>query len=365
MNNLRVSLKALAALFIPIVLLGLGACSSNDDYISGDLEGPVTPRVGWEQSVPYGMVVCPSGTFHMGQADQNVPATQVNFNKQVTIGGFYMDETEITNNEYRQFMEFLLKPNLYPEWEETHAWLDSTVKLEGDQYVMDEIYPDTTVWMNDFSHHYGDPMMEYYYFHTAFDDYPVVGVDWYAARIFCDWRTKYMNEYRTKISGYNLFANPNFRLPSEAEWEYAGRGGRDMVKYPWGGPYLRNAKGCMLANLKPGRGNYYDDGFMYTAPVGSYFANDFGLYDMSGNVSEWCEDDYYEGYMPTVWDLNPKYVDSEGKEKRKVIRGGSWKDIPFYLQLGSRNYEYADSATSYVGFRCVMTYLGRSSGFEF
>ena len=83
---------------------------------------------------------------------------------------------------------------------------------------------------------------------------------------------------------------PNFRLPTEAEWEYAARGGRDMAKYPWGNPYIRNSKGCMLANFKPGRGNYYDDGFAYTAPVASYFANDYGLYDMSGNVAEWCED---------------------------------------------------------------------------
>jgi gliding motility-associated lipoprotein GldK len=156
---------------------------------------------------------------------------------------------------------------------------------------------------------------------------------------------------------------PRFRLPSEAEWEYAARGGRDMAKYPWGNPYVRNAKGCMLANFKPGRGNYYDDGFMYTSPVASYFSNDYGLYDMSGNVSEWCEDAFYEAAVPTTWDLNPTYYDEN--EPRKIVRGGSWKDIAYYLETGTRTFENRDSAKSFIGFRCAVTYLGRSSGAEF
>lgn len=311
---------------------------------NGDLVG-VPDREGWVMSVPYGMIVCPSGTFHMGQADQDVPATFINMNKQVTIGGFYMDETEITNNEYRQFMNAMLT--------------DSSAL--GVEYLMTELYPDTTVWMRDFSHHMGDPMMEYYYAHPAFDDYPVVGVDWFAARKFCEWRTNYMNDWRVNQNG--LFPMPNFRLPSEAEWEYAARGGRDMAKYPWGNPYIRNSKGCMLANFKPGRGNYFDDGFMYTSPVASYFSNDYGLYDMAGNVSEWCEDAFSEVAVPVVWDLNPEYKDDA--EPRKVIRGGSWKDVAYYLETGTRTYEYQDTTKSYIGFRCVMTYLGRSSGMEF
>ncbi|WMJ72498.1 gliding motility lipoprotein GldK [Cytophagaceae bacterium ABcell3] len=321
----------------------LQSCQRGPDG-GGDLIG-VPDREGWVMTVPYGMTTCPSGTFHMGQADEDVPASQINLNKQVTIGGFYMDETEITNNEYRQFMD---------------VYLNDSVEALGEQYIMTELYPDTTVWVKDFSHHMGDPMMEYYYAHPAFDEYPVVGVDWWAARIFCDWRTKHMNNWRAE---HGLFKMPNFRLPSEAEWEYAARGGRDMAKYPWGNPYIRNAKGCMLANFKPGRGNYYDDGFMYTSPVASYFSNDFGLYDMAGNVAEWCEDAYYDAAVPVVWDLNPTYYDDD--EPRKIIRGGSWKDIAYYLETGTRTFEYQDSAKSYVGFRCVMTYLGRSSGSEF
>jgi gliding motility-associated lipoprotein GldK len=206
----------------------------------------------------------------------------------------------------------------------------------------------------------GDPLMEYYYTHPAFDDYPVVGVDWFAAKYFCDWRTKHKNNYNVENG---MAPMPNFRLPSEAEWEYAARGGRDMATFPWGGPYLRNAKGCMLANFKPGRGDYYSDGYTYTGPVGAYFPNDFGLYDMSGNVSEWCEDAYYDAAVPVVWDLNPTYYND--KEPRKIVRGGSWKDIAYFLETGTRNFEYQDSARSFIGFRSAMIYLGRSSGKEF
>jgi formylglycine-generating enzyme len=343
MNKLRV-LKKVIVLSVLGVAFFLTSCGGGAPTATGDLVG-VPDRTGWTQSVPYGMVVCPSGTFHMGQADEDIAQSMINQNRQITIGGFYMDDTEITNNEYRQFMEAIL--------------MDS-IDVLGEEYVMTELYPDTTVWVKDFTHHMGDPMMEYYYMHPAFDDYPVVGVDWFACQYFCEWRTNYMNEWRASVG---MFENPRFRLPSEAEWEYAARGGRDMAKYPWGNPYIRNAKGCMLANFKPGRGNYYDDGFMYSSPVASYFSNDWGLYDMAGNVSEWCQDAYYAASVPTVWDLNPTYF--KDSEPRKIIRGGSWKDIAFYLECGTRDFEYQDTSKSFLGFRCAMTYLGRSSGMEF
>lgn len=332
----------LASIFSMLLLGACGGRKSSDG--GGDLIG-AGQREGWTMSVPFGMVVVSSGTFHMGQSDQDVPATQINMNKQITIGGFYMDDTEITNNEYRQFIEVMLGDSL---------------EVLGEDYIRRELYPDTTVWVRDFSYHLGDPMMEYYWWHPAFDRYPVVGVDWFAAKYFCEWRTKHMNNWRTENG---MWAMPNFRLPSEAEWEYAARGNRDGGKYPWGGPYLRNSKGCMLANLKPGRGNYYDDAFMYTSPVAVYFANDFGLYDMAGNVAEWCEDAYYDAAVPVVWDMNPTYFDNN--EPRKIIRGGSWKDVAYYLETGTKTYEFQDTTRSYIGFRCAMTYLGRSSGMEF
>jgi gliding motility-associated lipoprotein GldK len=341
--------NALYAIVAVVSAISITSCGGKKKAMEGQLTG-VLGREGWKQEVPFGMIVVPAGVFHMGQADEDIVNSKIAMNKQVTIGGFYMDETEITNNEYRQFIE------------EFKANPDSTEDGEilTEEEIMERFYPDTTVWMTDFTHHYGDPMVENYYAHPAYDNYPVVGVTYFAAEAFCGWRTKFLNEAR---EGQGKFPQPKFRLPSEAEWEYASRGGRDMSKYPWGGPYVRNAKGCALANFKPGRGNYYDDGFQYTNPVAAYFPNDYGLYDMAGNVAEWCKDAYNPAAVPLVWDLNPIYWDE--REPRKVIRGGSWKDIAYYIETGTRTYEYQDSSRAFVGFRCVMTFLGRSSGMEF
>lgn len=358
MKGLSYSLMLFAAALISgCGLLGLGGRGSD----RGELVG-VPGRTGWVQTTPFGMVPIPAGTFHMGQADEDPASTQINFNKQVTIGSFYMDDTEITNNEYRQFTNFFL--------------VDQG-SIEGFEIPTEEefrrlYYPDTTVWVKDFAHHMGDPIQDYYYWHPGYDDYPVVGINWNAAVFFCKWRTAYLNDYRRSVGDFPM---PAFRLPNEAEWEYAARGGRDMAKYPWGNPYIRNSKGCLLANFKPGRGNFYDDGYAYTAKVMSFFPNDYGLYDMAGNVSEWCRDDFYAASVPTVWDLNPQYIDPEtdptnprykpNKPAKKVIRGGSWKDVAYYLETGTRTYEFRDSTRAYIGFRCAMNHLGRSSGSEF
>lgn len=341
---MRVKLSSLMVIALGATISGCGLFGGGNQGTNGELLG-APDRQGWEMTRPFGMVSVPAGTFHMGQADEDLAATQINFNKQVTIGAFFMDDTEITNNEYRQF---------------TQALEAGTEPFSAAGFSKEDLKPDTTVWTKDFTHHMGDPLVQYYWDHPAFDDFPVVGVSWEAARVFCEWRTRHMNDYR---STEGLPDMPNFRLPSEAEWEYAARGGRDMAKYPWGNPYIRNTKGCLLANFKPGRGNYYDDGYAYTAPVGTYFSNDFGLYDMSGNVAEWCEDAYNPAAMPLVWDLNPTYFDDSINEK--VIRGGSWKDIAYYLETGTRTFEEKDAKKSSIGFRCAMTYLGRSSGYEF
>ncbi|MDQ3291570.1 MAG: SUMF1/EgtB/PvdO family nonheme iron enzyme [Bacteroidota bacterium] len=329
--------KFLKLSFIAVSVIILGGCGMRGGP-EGDVIGVQDRPEFNPQEVPYGMVPCPGGTFHMGQTDQDIAATMSNLNKQVTIRGFYMDETEITNNEYREFV---------------NAIREDSLDVLGEEFVMTQLYPDTTVWMRDFTYSMGDPMMQYYYTHPAFDNYPVVGVDWNAAKYFSDWRTKRKNAFLVEDG---QAAMPDFRLPSEAEWEYAARGGRDMVTYPWGGPYLRNAKGCMLANFKPGRGDYYSDGYSYTGPVGQYFPNDFGLYDMAGNVSEWCADAYYDASVPVVWDLNPVY--NNDNEPRKVVRGGSWKDVAYFLETGTRNFEFEDSARSYIGFRNSMIMLG-------
>jgi gliding motility-associated lipoprotein GldK len=342
----RVSVIGKPILVLSVLSLIVQACGlfGGGRGDRGELVG-VAGREWTGMVIPYGMVPIPAGTFHMGQADEDIAATQINFNKQVTIGAFFMDDSEITNNEYRQFMERIMEDSL---------------SILGEDFVMQELYPDTTVWVKDFAHHMGDPLLTYYWSHPAFDNFPVVGIDWEAANFFCKWRTDYFNDFRASIGEWEM---PNFRLPSEAEWEYAARGGRDMAKYPWGNPYIRNAKGCMLANFKPGRGNYFDDGFAYTAPVYSFFSNDWGLYDMAGNVSEWCQDAFHEAAYTLVWDMNPDFDDEN--EPRKVIRGGSWKDVSYYLETGTRTYEYKDTTRAFIGFRCAMTYLGRSTGEEF
>ncbi len=345
MDDLGVMFRStLLLIMLALVIQGCGLLGGRGFDDKGELVG-VPDRDYTGMTVPYGMVPVPAGTFHMGQADEDIAHTQINFNKQITIGGFYMDDTEITNNEYRQFI---------------FAIFEDSLSVLGDDFVMNELYPDTSVWVKDFTHHFGDPMMAYYFWHPAFDNYPVVGVDWEAAKYFCRWRTQHLNDYRY---GRGEWPYPDFRLPTEAEWEYAARGGRDMAKYPWGNPYIRNAKGCLLANFKPGRGNYYDDGYAYTSPVYSFFSNDYGLFEMSGNVSEWCEDAYHPASVPLVWDLNPTYFDDD--ETRKIIRGGSWKDIAYYCETGTRAFEHKDTTRAFVGFRCAMTYLGRSSGSEF
>jgi gliding motility-associated lipoprotein GldK len=129
--------------------------------------------------------------------------------------------------------------------------------------------------------------------------------------------------------------------------------------FPWGNYYLRNKKGCLLANFKPGRGNYPEDGGFYTVRADAYWPNDFGLYCMAGHVAEWTSSIYYEGSYNFQHDMNPDVRwnakdDDPPRMKRKVIRGGSWKDVGYYLQTGTRAYEYQDTAKSYIGFRCVI-----------
>lgn len=325
----------------------------------GAMEGQLTgvpDRDRWKQEIPYGMITVPAGVFHMGQADEDIVSSRINMNRQITIGGFYMDDTEITNNEYRQFInESLANPD---------STADGDVLTEDD--IMERFYPDTTVWETDFTHHYGDPMVENYYAHPAYDDYPVVGVSWHAAQFFCDWRTKFWNEAR---EADGKFPMPKFRLASEAEWEYAARGGLAVSQYPWGGPYIRNDAGCFLANFKPLRGNYVDDGGFQTVNVYSYSPNDYGLYCMSGNVAEWTNNAYSESAYEFNHDMNSDYQyeaedDEQPVYKRKVIRGGSWKDVSYYLGVGVRSYEYQDTAKCYIGFRNVMSYLGRAKGDE-
>jgi len=395
------------------MVLLLSSCGRDD---SGQLLG-VPDRPAWNGINPFGMVYVPSGTLTIGQSDQDVFQTYIQRQKTVSISGFFMDDTEITNNEYRQYVYWvrdslahLIMDDIYEDeygneridWEYeldysseelddmyyqgdmkindferaldtrqlqyTYKWIDWQKAAHNPDIVRSNllkeetvsVYPDTLVWIRDFAYSYNEPFTRNYFWHPAFDDYPVVGVNWKQAKAFSHWRTHIWNSFKGD--------QPNteeFRLPTETEWEWAARGGREIAPYPWGGYYIRNAKGCLLANFKPGRGNYPEDGGFYTVKADAYFPNDYGLYNMSGNVSEWTETQYHPNAYSHVHDLNPdvKYDakdDDPEAYKRKVIRGGSWKDISYYCQTGTRNWEYQDTSKSYIGFRCALTFLGRS-----
>ena len=193
-----------------------------------------------------------------------------------------------------------------------------------------------------------------YFWHDAYNDYPVVGVTWHQAKAFCEWRTKTKNDYQKTKKKKSLV--PEFRLPTEAEWEYAARGGLQGAMYPWGGPYTKNDRGCFMANFKPMRGDYAVDQALYTVEANAYDPNGYSLYNMSGNVSEWIDSSYEAEAYEFSSSINPSVNNTENK--LKVVRGGSWKDVKYFLQVSSRDYEYASRARSYIGFRTVHDYLG-------
>jgi formylglycine-generating enzyme required for sulfatase activity len=218
------------------------------------------------------------------------------------------------------------------------------------------VYPDTIMWLRDFQYSYNDPKMRMYFSHPGFANYPVVGVTWEQAQAFCQWRTQLFNNA-------NAVGGQDYRLPTEAEWEYAARGGRNMAIYPWGGNYVRDNKGCFLANFKPMRGSYTDDEGATTMKVAMFPPNDFGLFDMAGNVAEWTSSAYNASSSTLVSDMNPSFqYNAKNSDpdvlKRKVIKGGSWKDIAYYLQCGVKTYEYQNESRPYIGFRCVRSFMG-------
>jgi gliding motility-associated lipoprotein GldK len=414
-----------------------------------DLVG--TKRDPYINTDPYGMMFVPLGSFHMGPSDQDINYSMNSQKKSVSVQSFYIDETEITNDEYRQFVfhvrdslgltimgeqesdKYLIDEGEYTQrldWSKKIPWNNEDYREELSILFLEEsderfyrrkeidsrkfnyeywwidfkkasikenrysynniveaqvgsksweygngikdrsefiyrevvnIYPDTLCWIHDFTYSWNEPMTQMYFWHPVYDHYPVVGVTWEQAKAFCVWRTRL---YNTFLESKGLPIVNDFRLPTESEWEYAARGGMEQNPYPWGGPYIRNSKGCFLGNFKPMRGNYTDDGGFHTIIVAHYWPNGFGVYDMAGNVSEWTSNAFDESSYNFSHDLNMDYIylsdeNDASALKRKVIRGGSWKDIGYYIQNGTRTYEYKDTAKSYVGFRSVQTYLGR------
>jgi gliding motility-associated lipoprotein GldK len=420
------------------------SCKKGDIYSADKIRA----RGAWFEPAPYGMVYVQRGAFQIGaDEDEIIDNTRL---RSVSVDAFWIDDTEITNTEYRQFVfwvrdsiarkilgqvypEFLVAENIYgvpldqpyinwrqridwrnpdmktvldemyfPEEERfsfkreidtrkliyDYYWIDlqqaarransydfesqrytgTVINMDGEEvpvenrsaFIMHEsipIYPDTLSWIRDFTYSYNEPMTFQYFSHVGFDDYPVVGVSWRQARAFCDWRTKLQQDYRTRM---NDTPAHDYRLPTESEWELAARGGLQQSIYPWGSYYTRNAQGCFMANFKPLRGNYVADSDTRatTTKVGSFDPNDYGLYDMAGNVAEWTSSAYFETGYDLMNDLNPQVEyharpDEPIVMKRKVVRGGSFKDAAFFIRNSTRSFEYQDTTKSYIGFRCV------------
>ncbi|RAJ13509.1 gliding motility-associated lipoprotein GldJ [Olleya aquimaris] len=306
-----------------------------------------------EQETAPGLVFIEGGTFTMGRVQDDVMHDWNNTPNQQHVQSFYMDETEVTNKMYLEYLDWIKRT--YPPEEENF------------RAIYNGVLPDTLVWRNRLG--YNEVMTENYLRHPGYGEYPVVGVSWIQAVEFANWRTDRVNELYLQKDGYlkqgsqleatadanfstdtyinsptqtfggneeilrggklkaqtnaageeiNVYASretglisPKYRLPTEAEWEYAALGlseirsynvYRGRKKYPWDGQYTRSGnrkiKGDQLANFKQGKGDYggiagwSDDGADITAEVKSYDPNDYGLYDMAGNVAEWVADVY-------------------------------------------------------------------------
>ena len=248
------------------------------------------------------MVRLPDGSFIMGLTDEDPLDIQNAGRKKVTVSSFYVDRFEVTNEEYRNF-------------------LDDLSGQEREQRT-----PDSTAWSGSAS----NANWRTYFYGSERSDFPVVAVTWEDAKAYCKWDGK--------------------RLPTEAEWEYAARAGRVGGVYPWAGFSPRDPQGRYLANFNPGRQGQASDGYAFTAPVGSYPPNRWGLHDVSGNVAEWVEDAYTPSYS-ALSGLDPVYRDSE--ENRRVVRGGSWSSNAFQIGVGVRGVQPKDEASARIGFRCA------------
>ena len=464
---------------IALAALAAGCASGSRSSAGGEVTG--VGGTSWAEPTPYGMVLVNRGSMQVGPGEADSLWNLEADARGISVDGFWMDETEVTNSKYKQFVfwvrdsiirerladpayggneEFKIeedrdgnpvKPHL--NWNKAIPWrnpnedearaIESLYKtnpitgvreLDPEQlnyryevynhteaakrknrmnprrreyntdlptptdipviskdtaYFNDEgeivretitrgltgdydflntyivnVYPDTTAWVNDFENSYNEPYVRMYFSHGGYSDYPVVGVSWERANAFSNWRTDYL---RRSLGKEGVYVEP-YRLPTEAEWEYAARAGVNENKYPWDGDLtMSDDKGCFYANFKPQEGNYVKDGQGITPRGGTYAPNDFGLYDMAGNVSEWTSTAFTESVGKLQNDLNPEYRYDAAKEdpykmKRKIIRGGSWKDVAHNIRSDLRMWEYQNEQRSYIGFRNVRSQIGFAKG---
>lgn len=371
-------------------------------------EGDSTFRVTDFSGQPEGpnLVYIEGGRMTMGSFEEDILLARDDLERTVTVASFYMDETEVANIHWLEYM-FYVKDNYDDQDSATVAQYPTK-----EDYVK-SIEPREDVWKGQLA--FNDPYQEHYLRYPGFRYFPVVGVSWVQANEYAAWRTDAVNrnfERQALAAGYEFDSTylnqlppeqepriplesgiilPDYRLPSEAEWEYAAQAliGAQWLDenqthqrlYPWDGHALRNPygkeMGYFLANFKRGRGDYagiagkLNDGAMITAYIYEYPPNDYGLYNMAGNVNEWVMDLYRPLSFQDMEDLNPMrrndFLDKETNynqatqlvnNKSRVYKGGSWKDVAYWLSPGTRRYLDQDSATSHIGFRCAMIRAG-------
>lgn len=251
------------------------------------------------------MVRLPSGVFIMGLTAPDPLDLQTAGRKRISLSPFYIDRFEVTNEEYRTYLNARVESGDLTEQEYRERLPDSTAFQET-----------RARWRT-------------YFYSASSADRPVVAVTWDEARQYCKWEGK--------------------RLPTEAEWEYAARAGRTGRIYPWAGVFAQH-NGQYLANFNPERQGLAADGHAFTAPVGSFPPNRWGLHDVAGNVAEWTLDAYTPSYSQ-LSSLNPAYRDSS--EQRHVVRGGSYASRSFNIGVGKRSYQNKDETSTQTGFRCA------------
>ena len=409
-----------------LIIAGCGGSKS-------DGLGNVSPTTGWDYNNPEnggyevvtdheqepgpGLVYIEGGTFTMGRTQEDLLYRWDMEPRRVTVSSFYMDQTEIRNVDYREYLHWLQR--VFVDQPEVH----------------ESALPDTLVWRDEMA--YNEPYVDYYFRHPSYNNYPVVGVSWTQAKDYCVWRTDRVNEMRLVERGilemdpqqvgrenFNTEAYlagkyegvvrenlpsldpdqetrrvrmsdgillPQYRLPTEAEWEFAALGyiGNTYEEniyqrrmYPWDGHNVRNSekknRGKMMANFKRGRGDMMgvagdlNDNASITAPVNSFWPNDYGLYCMAGNVNEWVQDVYRPSSHEDVNDFRPfrgnvfkKYVRNEDGSIAARDSLGRLREVPISEEdaAGRRNYSRADYRNHKDGdLRSRIDYNSQESG---